>query len=520
MIFENKFRKFLVEDNSLLSNILLSTTSTEVDHIKQVDEKISFKKIEEKVEKPKTEESADKSKKALVNAAIEDILDKAKDIAQKISDPWNAKGRVVVNPGKFINLVLKDKEVLGDTIKTADIEQWVNRYKSYFTDNSELKIVSGDEILYHYNSRNYTDKRGGSLWSCMSGNECQDRLDLYSKNPETVQLVVQYDEKKKVKSRALLWTLLDGNKMMDRIYYSEDKSVNTYKRLAEDNKWVIRDNGLKDAVKSPIKQWAHQKYPYLDTMRLMDKDDATGQYYITNGSIPSDRDYIIPNGTAGYTINNHVRIGSKWYPQSEAGYCGISGKGMLIKDLTEVPRYGKIENTLVDNDKWGKSFYKDDLVTSEIMKGKLSKQSAYQLKDSKDWIGRKKYRSYVTKGKLTDGSATYKNKVIWVLDENVTKKTDLETKIKTDLATRLSELKKPVKEEELEKFSVTKLRDLYNSYSKKKYKSDEFAEWESWVIYKIEDDSKEEKRVRKARPNNYYNAEDLIDDIDDNDDEF
>lgn len=412
MILDQKFKDFLLNEKGKVSLAILITNSNELDYVRVTEDgSISYRT------KDKTVETG--------------------------SDNWSAKGRTKVKPGKFINRILGETVTAG-VISTHDIEQWVNKLKSNFSDLGEINIVAGDDISWCYNSENYTSPRGGSLWSCMSGRECQDRLDVYTKNPDTVKLVVQYDNNGKVKTRALLWTLEDGRQLMDRIYYQADHSYNTFQRLCKENSWLSKDSLCRDnkvfKFKSPIVNWAHKSYPYLDTMRFIEREDD--KFYMTNHIDEDKRDtgYVIPNGTAGYTIHNHVDVNGEWVHRSKAGTCRVSGVGMLLKDLVEVPRHGTIDKKLAVKDKWGNLYFKDDLVESKIMNGFIPMKGAYQLKDSNDWIGRKKYRKMVADGRLVDGSAHYKGRTAWALEANIAKQEAEEAAIKSLLIEEINSI--------------------------------------------------------------------------------
>lgn len=429
MNLDKKFKDFLIEDKSVVSTAIMVTNSPDFDFIGIADDKsISFRE--------KEKESA---------------------------NPWDKAGRTKVKPGKFVTKAIKPVIDAG-LISNRDVENWVNKFKAYFEEIDNIAIVAGDDIKWHYNSKNYTGQRGGSLWSCMSGAECQDRLDIYTQNPETVKLVVQYDEQHRVKTRAILWTLMDGQQLMDRIYYQTDHSRNSFAKLCAQNNWLLRDNVANKKFMVPIKSWAHKNYPYLDTMRFIERDGDN--FFFTNFIEQSKRNsaYVIPNGTAGYTINNHVDVGGKWVPHNKAGICRVTNKGYLKTDLVEVKRQGTINKEIAKKDKWGNLFWEGDLVESKTMKGLIPKRAAYQLADG-DWIGRKKYRTLVAKGKLADGSGHYNNKKAWVLEENVAKAQERDNEIKQLLVAEIVKMNaRANRDNGLDGRSIRQLLETYNYF--------------------------------------------------------
>ena len=86
-----------------------------------------------------------------------------------------------------------------------------------------IKIVSGDEILWVYDRRNYYDEGSETLWdSCMGKPDLNNLMKFYADNPESVS-VVYIHKHDKVTARALVWNgFLNKKKVkiLDRIYYN------------------------------------------------------------------------------------------------------------------------------------------------------------------------------------------------------------------------------------------------------------------------------------------------------------
>lgn len=181
--------------------------------------------------------------------------------------------------GKFIKKVLP-------TTTDAQIEEFVNELKAV-QDNLKEKIemVSGDDIAKWYKSENCYP--GGSL-----GNSCmkdKDYFDIYTQNPETVNLLIMKSGDKIV-ARALVWKIktvspqLGFTYYMDRVYSVRDHQVKVMMAFAEKQGWAYRNLGgvsergviyqgkKHDDVKMSvqIKKLKYEKYPYMDTFSRYD----------------------------------------------------------------------------------------------------------------------------------------------------------------------------------------------------------------------------------------------------------
>lgn len=187
-----------------------------------------------------------------------------------------------------------------DTVKyiynDKEIEDFVNLYKSEIeTRNgkfSEFKIVKGEQIKKYYLIDNYSYEDEGSLQkSCMSLERCQKYLDIYTKNPDKVSLLVQLEEEtERVKGRALIWKLdkPQNYTFLDRIYTTHEKDINIFKRYADEKGWLYRDiqnyefeditilnkdirmNFVDIEIK--LNNFNFKQYPYIDTTPYLTKD--------------------------------------------------------------------------------------------------------------------------------------------------------------------------------------------------------------------------------------------------------
>lgn len=201
------------------------------------------------------------------------------------------------------------------TMSSSDIEKTLAKIEA-LSKVTDIEIVSGDDIVKYYDGENYLFSNQGDLGgSCMRYKESLKYIKFYAKNTATVSLAIQR-EKDKILSRALIWTDIDGNKIMDRIYSSYPNQVYVYHKYAEDNNIIniykYRENSLTkpDLTKMGASNWGTKftKYfkipisyfpieinnqasrvtldytsdprnmPYMDNFKYFDAQE----YYITN----------------------------------------------------------------------------------------------------------------------------------------------------------------------------------------------------------------------------------------------
>lgn len=221
----------------------------------------------------------------------------------KIKDDTNfstEKGRVSIKIGRFITKFITKESMIEFGITSSDIESFVNLFKSYFTpDKNNLKVIEGEEILKWYLEDNYAFSNGnrhGSLWnSCMRQAERNSFMKLYSKNPDSVKMLIFLTEEGKLRTRALLWQNVEdlkGNnhKAMDRIYSIYEHDVYLFKSWAKENGYISKleqsskcENlfdlqGIPAKIDCFINLKNHDlvSYPYLDTFKYY--NPVTGQF--------------------------------------------------------------------------------------------------------------------------------------------------------------------------------------------------------------------------------------------------
>ena len=164
-------------------------------------------------------------------------------------------------------------------------------------DVSRLKIVDGKDITKYYNEAN--NVLSGTLGSsCMRHKSCQSYFGIYEDN---AKMLIQTTQDNKIDLRALIWELTNNKtgekiKLIDRIYYSNEKDINKIRAWADSNGYYYIE------CNSYSQTWAlckdkrinlgdyhiqilnkhYEKYPFLDTFYIrMDDKLYTNIKYLT-----------------------------------------------------------------------------------------------------------------------------------------------------------------------------------------------------------------------------------------------
>jgi len=181
------------------------------------------------------------------------------------------KGRQEVRIGRAMRLLLLSN---GVKIPDQEIEVFVNGFRAIIAvmNNafSRFDIVEGDDLGFWYNEKNYEDRRGSLGSSCQAVGRL-DWLEIYIKNPDTVQLVILRSEKNwdKITGRALLWKLTgDAGYMMDFTYVIRDQDAKLFREFAAFSNWKMFDSVLfpHETFVADIKPIEFKAYPSVDTM--------------------------------------------------------------------------------------------------------------------------------------------------------------------------------------------------------------------------------------------------------------
>ena len=208
---------------------------------------------------------------------------------EKVEKPWE-QGRTSIKIGRFVRKFVNENAIRYYEINDRMIEQFVNMFKSYFTqDESMLEIVEGKDIMKYYREDSYhTDgfRRSGSLWnSCMRQHERNSFMKLYADNPGSVKMLVYLDGEGQVRARALLWEDVRAHhdaearyKVMDRIYSFYDHDVSFFKDWAAKNGYLSKlDQNAKSERIFSLREGSDEHAQFMDLYVIL--EDSGQEFY-------------------------------------------------------------------------------------------------------------------------------------------------------------------------------------------------------------------------------------------------
>jgi len=196
-------------------------------------------------------------------------------------DVWNSSLRQNMRIGRFMKKMFPD-----DSDKL--IEEYVNEYKFSFgitkNDFSKFKIYKGINMAKWYLEGYYAPGGGTLHSSCMKHAKSQNRLPIYTDNPDKIKMLVIKDQNDKLLGRSLLWTLDEpqGRIYMDRIYSAEDYIGKLFLDYARKKNFITKKDV--DLHNLTMKVYLKKDYgppqinPYMDTFKYFVKDEG----YLTN----------------------------------------------------------------------------------------------------------------------------------------------------------------------------------------------------------------------------------------------
>jgi len=201
---------------------------------------------------------------------------------------WSCGSRNEIRVGRLINKI-------APFYTPSEIERWVNSFKAEYKNalkNIKFKIVEGCEIAKYYNGKRYSRGNGSLNKSCMRYDQCEQYMDLYTKNPDKIKMLILQESRDLIGGRAILWKLDEPSDtwLLDRIYVKEDSDAILFKKHAEKQGWLYKAAQTFDAVKVVkdgfeinIDMKVHVKgdfkyFPYMDTLFYYNAKEK----YLTN----------------------------------------------------------------------------------------------------------------------------------------------------------------------------------------------------------------------------------------------
>jgi hypothetical protein len=261
---------------------------------------------------------------------------------------WSSDKRFKIRASRIIRKIFKDSHV-EEFYKDSDIERFNNLYVSNRgAKDYEFIVVSGSSICTNYDGEYYSEGSGSLQSSCMRNNP--EFMRLYADNPESVEMLVMKDSDGNVSGRALLWkeakctkTFNDSvlevgakYKVMDRIYYTKDSQIESFKDWAKENGYLVKDRQSYDyytTFNTPQGEYVEayfeismpeidqRYYPYIDTFFYVDSGNCLlhnneGEHYdfearATDGT---------PNGVRCYHTGDYIDRDDAIYIESLDDY--------------------------------------------------------------------------------------------------------------------------------------------------------------------------------------------------------
>jgi len=259
-----------IKDHSLVAKLLLKQRHPIED---LVDGHVNYISIS----------NSDKTKISYLTKERAESIIQSSPYGEGADELWSSSRRFHVKPGSFISKIFK-KVSLEEVQKFSILFRNIQNKIEY-----NFNVVDGSKLSHYYHFNSYLSESGSLGCSCMKYDQCQDYLDLYTKNSDIIKMLVMTADNGQLIGRALLWEF-NGNKIMDRIYTIDDDTYQyQFKKWADNNEYLYKkeqkwNNGLffesngKTIYKElsvKLENTKFEYYPYLDTFRFLDTKTGT-----------------------------------------------------------------------------------------------------------------------------------------------------------------------------------------------------------------------------------------------------
>ena len=293
---------------------------------------------------------------------------------------WN-ESRTEMNIGRWSRRTFSEA---GKSISDSDIEKFVNLYKATFDskdeDNSNLQLLSGEDIRHWYLEDNYENRKGQLGASCMRYKNCQKYLDIYVKNPKVCQLLILKGDDDKITGRALIWKLYhhkEGRQFckedyyMDRIYTNNDSDKILFQEWADKKEMRYYGQSKTDWIMYvKLDSNDFEYYPYMDTFVCYNNESLL---LCNDESLWPDGGYIKIQETDGGYISDDV-VWSEWsgeYISKEGAVYCKNVNDFLYRDdakyLEYKDEYAAPNDDVVYSDYHSENFFSEDVIYSEML---------------------------------------------------------------------------------------------------------------------------------------------------------
>lgn len=298
---------------------------------------------------------------------------------------------------------------LGVKFTDKDIEEFVNKWKSTVDRLNDIfsnfEIVSGTDIAHWYRMENYLDPDKGTLGNSCMRDVDSDYFDIYVYNKKVEMVIYKsLDDPDKIVGRAIVWTLDDGKKFMDRIYTQNDSDVELFRQYAKEKGFYSKSyNGSSQSLKSISPDGSEvnlgeveislttrelEKYPYLDTFAYYNMRTGIisnkfkkgfAQLTSTDGYYNGDPDDVEEEEDEEEEL--YVHFYSRSIPLSELVYCGL---GDVSYNGTAIYGYRYLGDCVYNN--YYSSYVANDLMTKKEIGDICSVTGQWRLLDDLDTI--------------------------------------------------------------------------------------------------------------------------------------
>jgi hypothetical protein len=178
---------------------------------------------------------------------------------------------VEVKISRLIRTITNSINIDVYNLSDVEIEKIYNQYVSF--QNNELfdiQYLKGEDILKGYLKENYAGSSGNIHGSCMTDHP--EFLKIYTKNRNVELATITNGDK--IIARCIVWTLKDGKKAFDRIYYSYEWSNTFLRTKLLDEKIIDISEEYGDFIVE-LEEATFDEYPYVDTLYVLDQTKKT-----------------------------------------------------------------------------------------------------------------------------------------------------------------------------------------------------------------------------------------------------
>lgn len=272
------------------------------------------------------------------------------------ADLWSSSKRFQAKPGGFIAKLFKN-------VSAREVEIFSTLFRNMACrPKFSLRTVKGYKIkdLYHHEA--YESDEGSLGASCMRYDSCQEFMNIYEDNSETISMLAMENEDGGLIGRALLWDF-DGHKIMDRIYTTNDERYAFYfKEWASKNGYLFKsaqnwfdtmsfekigDKKVKLKLEVKLKHSEYRRYPYMDTFKFYSPEKGTFSNFQPEGSFYTvcspdgskyGSDYLVLDALDDVFRYRHdavfVRGIDGWTNSCNAYYSGIMDEYIICQEAT------------------------------------------------------------------------------------------------------------------------------------------------------------------------------------------